>query len=164
MAACTQIPIFPHQSPRTGTPRKLVSGQNKLGRVKTSPEKSLTRIEYRQNGKTTTKSRAFPGRFHQGNTSLGGCLSTRAVQSSRNTRRGRAGLGAPPAPGTWEYLAYGDGLNAIGPAFVAEPARFRKWRTPAAGRGGRAQLFPRQGSIDVRTQPSGGPIHPGRRS
>ena len=53
----------------------------------------------------------------------------------------------------WEYLAYGDGLNPNGPAFVAEPARFRMCWTPAAGRGGRVRLSPRPGSIDVHTQP-----------
>jgi hypothetical protein len=56
----TQIPIFPHQSPALALLGKLISGQNKRCRVKTPPEKSLKRIEYRQNGKTTTKSRAFP--------------------------------------------------------------------------------------------------------
>src|SRR6476620_11637915 len=133
MTAHTQIPTFPTSPPAPAvlgnySTVKTNSVALKRHLKKAGQELSLTRIEYRQNGKTTAESRAFPGRFHQGNTSPGGCLSTIPIQSSRNTRRGRASPGAPPAPDCGNTWLMEDGLNAIGPAFVAEPARFRKWR------------------------------------
>jgi hypothetical protein len=45
MTAHTQNTDISHQSPRTGSSWKLLSSQNKLGRVKTSPEKSRARIK-----------------------------------------------------------------------------------------------------------------------
>src|SRR6478735_1508995 len=98
MTAHTQNTDISHQSPAPAvlgnySTVKTNSVALKRHLKKAGQELSLTRIEYRQNGKTTTKSRAFSGEFHLENTSPGGCLSTKTIQSYRNTRRSRAGIG-----------------------------------------------------------------------